>query len=118
MNYELILEKGNYALIKRGEQIKEYAVVNGLNKASGNGAYTCYCHIFSSCNQAEILACALDNFRIKTEENYISHCRIEELAVKFKDGLIEDDEVTAMEYFNEECKMTAEEKQWFGIEQK
>ena len=55
-------------------------------------------------------------FRYKTEDNYIPRWRLEELATQFKDGLIEDGEYEAMEYFNEVCEMTDEEKEFFGIE--
>lgn len=41
--------------------------------------------------------------------------RLCELATKFKDGLIEDDRESALEYFREECEMTEGEKEWFGI---
>lgn len=47
----------------------------------------------------------------------ISRNRLEELATLFKDGLIFDDRESAMEYFNEVCEMTDEEKEWFGIEE-
>ena len=46
----------------------------------------------------------------------ISRSRLEELATLFKDGLISDDRESAMEYFNEVCEMTDEEKEFFGIE--
>ena len=35
MKYEVILEKGEYALILRGSRMEEYAVVSGLNKETG-----------------------------------------------------------------------------------
>ena len=35
MVYDLIMESGEYALILRGSRMKEYAVVNGLNKSKG-----------------------------------------------------------------------------------
>lgn len=52
----------------------------------------------------------------KVNENYIPRCRFEELATIFKDGFISDDKETAMEYFDEVCEMTDEEKTYFGIE--
>ncbi len=36
MVYDLIMESGEYALIFRGSRMKEYAVVNGLNKSKGS----------------------------------------------------------------------------------
>ena len=119
MNYEVILEKGEYALILRGSRMEEYAVVNGLNKETGEWSWTCCYYNFGNYTQidkAKALFLALDYFRMRTEENYIPRCRLEELATQFKDGLIEDDEESAMEYFDEVCEMTESEKEFFGIE--
>lgn len=52
----------------------------------------------------------------KVNENYIPVSRLEELATLFKDGLIEDDRESAMEYFDNCCEMTEKEKEFFGIE--
>lgn len=121
MKYEIIMEKGEYALINRGEKMKEYAVVNGLNKEKDEWAWTCcyYCYYCEGCHapctEAEALFLALDYFRMRTETNYIPRCRLEELATQFKDGLIEDGVSEAMEYFDEVCEMTESEKEFFGI---
>lgn len=120
MKYEVIMEKNDYALILRGSRMKEYAVVNGLDKEKGVWDWTCIYYNFDSFSpfsQAEALAEAIDYFRYKTEENYIPRCRLEELATFFKDGLISDDRESALEYFDEVCEMTDEEKEWFGIEE-
>lgn len=53
----------------------------------------------------------------KVNKNYIPRCRLEELATQFKDGLIEDDRESAMEFFNEVCEMDESEKEFFGIEE-
>lgn len=119
MKYKVILEKGDYALIFRGVRNEEYAVVNGLNKETGEWGWTCCYYNFGNFTQidkTEALSLALDYFRMKTEENYIPRRRLEELATQFKDVLIEDDKEAAMEYFNEVCDMTDEEKEFFGIE--
>ena len=119
IKYEVLFEKGNYALIRRGSQMEEYAVVNGLNKETGTWAWTaCYYNFseFSPIDKAEALFLALDYFRVKTESNYIPRCRLEELATQFKDGLIEDDEDQALIYFDEVCEMSESEKEFFGIE--
>lgn len=120
MRYEVIMESGEYALILRGSRMEEYAVVNKLDKEKGSWAWTC-CYVnfgsFAPCNQAQALACCVDYFRSKTEKNYIPRCRLEELATLFKDGLISDDRDSALEYFDECCEMTEEEKEWFGIEE-
>ena len=123
MNYEVIMERGNYALILRGENLKEYAVVSGLNKECGDWDFTCVNYPFlyngapvSERSQAEALAGAVNSFRIRTEPDYISRDRLEELATLFKDGMIEDDEVEATDYFDTVCDMTESEKKFFGIE--
>ena len=48
-------------------------------------------------------------------ERVVGHNRLSELATKFKDGLMEDDVESAMEYFEDECEMTEQEMEWFGI---
>ena len=119
MKYEVILEKGKYALILRGSRMEEYAVVSGLNKETGEWGWTCCYYNFgnySPIDKAKALFLALDYFRMRTETDYIPRCRLEELTTQFKDGLIEDDEESAMEYFDEVCEMTESEKEFFGIE--
>lgn len=115
MQYKVIFEKGKYALILRGLQMKEYAVVYGLNKKHGDWSHTCnYCNL-EDFDEVEALSKMIDYFRMKTEPDYIPYCRLEELATQFKDGLIADDKDSAMEYFDEVCEMTEEEKKFFGI---
>ena len=119
MQYEVLFEKGNYALIRRGSEMTQYAVVNGLDKERGDWAWTVSYTDFgkySSVTEIEALQEMIEVFRYKTEENYIPRWRLEELATQFKDGLIEDDEESAMEYFDEMCEMTENEKEFFGIE--
>ena len=70
---------------------------------------------YTQIDKAQALFLALDYFRMRTETDYIPRCRLEELATQFKDGLIEDDEESAMEYFDEVCEMTESEKEFFGI---
>lgn len=119
MKYAKILEKGKYTLIARKEDLDEYAVVYDLDEKNGEWAYTvCYWYFgkYSSLDQLTALQYAIDYFKAKTEENYISRSRLEELATQFKDGLIEDDKESAMEYFVEQCEMTDYEMEFFGIE--
>lgn len=120
MNYELIMEEGDYALILRGNKMKEYAVVNRLDKKSGSWGHTVayYAYEYDGMKldlQARAFANAIDCFRMKTEGDYITRSRLEELATLFKDGLIEDDEYEAMIYFDETCEMLEHEKRFFGI---
>lgn len=119
MKYEVIFERDNYALILRKKSMDEYAVVYGLNRQDGTWLYTVNYWYFGQCsllNKIESLQKAIDCFRLKTEDNYITRSRLEELASKFSDGLIEDDKESAMEYFIEECEMEDYEMEFFGIE--
>lgn len=121
MKYEVIIEKGEYALIKRGVHMDEYAVVNGLDKVKENWAWTVYYIGFgkySPFTESQALSYVLEVFRSKTETNYISWFRLEELATKFKDGLfgadLESEEYD--EFFLDECEMEPHELEFFGIE--
>ena len=124
MKYEVILEKGEYALILRGSRMEEYAVVNGLNKEIGEWGWTCCYYNFGNYTQidkTQALFLALDYFRMRTETDYIPRCRLEELATLFKDAVIEDtialdgSDDGAMHFFDFDCDMTDEEKKWFEI---
>lgn len=118
MNYKLILEKGEYALILRGTDLKEYAVVNSLNKDDSSWAWTVAYADFRSDESDEINAFryCYEVFMEKTIDNYIARPRLEELATLFKDGLIEDSYDDAMEYFKDTLEMTDSELEFFGIE--
>lgn len=117
IKYEIIEEKGDIALIKRGEKSPEYAVVKGLideQERMYQGSdwdYTVNYWDFD----IQGLQSAIECFRAKTEKDYIPRCRLEELATLFKDGLIEDDKEQAIDYFEDTCEMTDEEKEFFGI---
>lgn len=119
MRCEKLLQKGNYALILRKKSLDEYAVVHGLNEETGEWNHTVdYWNFgrYSRLDQTEALQKAVECFRVKTENNYINRYRLEELATQFKDGLLQDDKESAMEYFTEECEMTDYEMEFFGIE--
>lgn len=121
MKYEVIIEKDEYALVKRGVHMDQYAVVRGLNKEKGDWDWTVYYVGFdkySPCTESQALSLALEIFRNKTETNHISRARLEELATKFKDGLfgadLESEEYD--EFFLDECEMESYELEFFGIE--
>ena len=48
---------------------------------------------------------------------YMQYSRLEEIASKAIDGLIEDDEETAYEYFANEIEMDSDEAEYFGLNQ-
>lgn len=119
LDYEVILEKGRHALIKRGTQFPEYAIVAGLlpeqeRKFEGSdwdGTVAAY-----DVN-AKGLSDAIDRFRYLTELDYIPRLRLEELATKFKDGLLGVylEPAEYEEFFDEECEMDDYEKEFFGL---
>ena len=121
MKYEVIMEKGNYVLIRRGSRMEEYAVVDGLDKAKGEWSATVTYWSFGNCSrltQAEALDRCLNIFRHYTENDYIGYNRLVELATRFKDYLIEADAEMAISCFNDECDMDDYEKEFFEIDDK
>ena len=86
-------------------EVYEYVVVSGYNAEDGtwdNGSYY-------SANSLE--------YAISDVKNNISYERISELATKFKDGFMECDSDSAMEFFEDECDMTEDEMEYFGIKE-
>lgn len=118
MLWNELLRKGNVSLLQ-SQSDTQYCVCWNYNPDAkedqqyNNGTYFCYWN--DKEQQSYFLAVALEKFRYLTEEDYISRSRLEELATKFKDGLIEDDKESAMEYFREECEMEDYEMDFFGI---
>lgn len=119
MKYEVMFEKGRYALIKRGTEFPEYAVVSGLvpeqeRRFDGNDwDYTVAAYNVDAIE----LSHAIDAFRFFTEDRYILRGRLEELATKFKDGLLGAylEPAEYEEFFDEECEMEDYEKEFFGL---
>ena len=120
MKWIEILRKDKYALLQ-SESDTKYVVASGYDPTQpedqqwNHGTYFTY---QNDSQKANSLANALELFRSRTDENYISRCRLEELATQFKDELYETDfdEEDLEEIFNEECGMTDYEKDFFGIE--
>ena len=118
MKYNIILRNGRYALL---EMETQYVVACGFDETQSEGSQWSQGYYYTHWNTSEIvkqrmLSAALECYRALTETDYIPRCRLEELATQFKDGLIEDNEESAMEYFDEVCEMTDSEKEFFGIE--
>lgn len=117
MRYEVIFQNGSYALIVRGKDLTEYAVVFGLDNIAKEWGHTCSYYDFGKygkLTQPEALQLALDDFLYKTKENYIPKARLTELATSFKDALLEANCDFAMECF-EEYDLSEHEQQFFGI---
>lgn len=123
MKYELIelkwiTERGNVALIKRGEKNKEYAVVRNLDTEEpfeSDSQWDNTIQYYS--DDIEGLQKAVDCFRRKSEYNYIPRCRLEELATNFKDYVYDncDDEDEVAEEWCNEYELTENECNFFGI---
>lgn len=118
MKYVKIATYNDYTIIDRCNKITEIAVVYRLNDDKKEWDYTANAFIYN--NEAEkvnAILKAADYCKMRIENDYIPRIRLEELATLFKDGLIEDDRESALEYFDEICEMSEEEKEWFGIEE-
>lgn len=114
---EVILRKGRYALIDRGH---EYVIAMGFDETKPENQQWEQGMYYTHWNESEIkkmcmLQAALDHFRLFVDMDYISRRRLEELATKFKDGLIECDEDFAREFFEDECDLSESEMEWLGI---
>lgn len=118
MLWNELLRKGNVSLLQ-SQSDTQYCVCRNYNpNAKEDQQYdggTYFCYWGDEERKAYFLSAALENFRVKTEEDYISRVRLEELATKFKDGLLEYDEDYAMEFFEDECDLTESEMEWLGI---
>lgn len=96
MKWIELLRKDGYALLQ-SESDTQYAVVSGYDPAQSEdqqwnyGTYFCYWNQIGNDIKAQSLARALELFRSKTESDYITKQRLEELAIKFKDSLLERD---------------------------
>lgn len=116
-DYEIIAQKKEYALIKM-ESTEEYKIVSDIC-ADGSWAYTVCSWMYGKYGREEYLVMqdALDVFRARTENTYIPRSRLEELATKFKDGMFscDLDEEEYDEFFDDECDMTDDELDFFGM---
>ena len=99
----------------------EYAVVRNLdpNKPmESNEQWDCTIGYFSYTSEG--LSKAVDLFRYKTEENYISRMRLEELATNFKDYIFDlEEDKNVNEVINElvDCYDISEnEIEFFGLQ--
>ena len=119
MKYTLIDENGQYALILRGENMTQYAVVSGLDKENGSWTWTC-CYYdfgeFSGLTKAEALFRSLDYYLMRTNEKHISWARMSEISTVLKDELIEDGEGEAYRYMADVAELSDTEMEYFGLD--
>ena len=122
MEREILLVVGRYALvINRNKYLTDYIVASGYNTDSqdwGSGTYFS-ASTNSQMENAECLMKATEYFYSKVNKAYISRARLEEIATRFKDALMEfeDDESTLVENLNYEYDLALEneELEFFGL---
>lgn len=108
---------GEYSVIVRQDDngnlfhISPFVVACMVNKKDGEITDWAFGHYF------EDLFDAVNFARTKTETYHPNFHRLCEIASKAIDGLIEDDEETAYEYFANEIEMDSDEADYFGLNQ-
>ena len=123
MKWIEILRKGNIALLQNKSDTQFVVAFNyDPTKSEDNQwSHGHYFEYWKPERKPRRLYDAVDAFRSRTEENYISHYRLEELATKFKERIAEDAMDFAMsddeflEFFTDECEMKEKEMDFFGI---
>lgn len=101
-NYSLVV------LLRDDDSVKEFVVCKNFNANAKEYEWWDYGHYFPT------IEGAMNCWNIKVLERP-SCDRLSELATLFKDGLMDDDEETAMEYFEDTCEMTESKMEYFGI---
>lgn len=107
---------GNYSVIVRQDDkgnpivIDPFVVVCGANKdKDGEVLDWDFGHYFDD------LFDAVNFARTKTEIYHPNYYRLEEIAGKAIDGLVQDDKESAYEYFANEIEMDSHEAEYFGL---
>lgn len=120
MKWNEILRKNNIALLE-DEAGTEYVVAVGYdpyapeNQQWGYGNY--YPYWMNADKKAAALASALEYFRYKTEINYISRSRMEEISTAALHELKETDEDSFTDFCEGDLDLTKEEKEWFDLDE-
>ena len=101
-------EKGNPIVIN------PFVVAFEVNKQDGEIIDWAFGHyfddLFNATDYARVSGKRMDDIQA------IQFCRLEEIASKTIDGLIQDDEETAYEYFASEVEMDSHEAEYFGLD--
>ena len=115
MKFIELQKYGDYSVIARHDnkgrliEVEPFVVAYGVNKKDGEIIDWDYGHYFDD------LFNATDCARSKGK-GYPRYPRLEEIASKAIDGLVEDDEETAYEYFANEIEMDSDEAEYFGLD--
>lgn len=98
MKWITLLRNKNYALLQ-SETDTQYCVASNYDPTQsedqqwGHGTYFMY---QNAMEKAISLTNALDEFRYKTEDDYLTYSRAIELATKFKDCALEDEDLVCV----------------------
>lgn len=118
MKYKEILRKNNVALLEN-EANTEYVVAVGYDPDAPEDQQWGYGNYFpywmNTDKKAAALASALEYFRYRTEIDYTSRSRMEEIATAALHELKETDEDSFTDFCDGDLKLTEEEKEWFGL---
>ncbi len=118
MLWNELLRKGNVSLLQ-SQSDSQYCVCRDYDETAKEdqqyegGTYFCYWG--DKEKKAYFLSAALELFRVRTERDYISRYRLEELTTKLAHGLKEFDEDYAREVFEEECELEEHEMEWLEL---
>ena len=111
-------EYGNYSVVVRQDGngnpivVQPFVVAYGVNEQNGEVIDWTYGHYFDD------LFNATDFARARGKNIPVQHYRLEEIAGKVIDGLIEDDEESAYEYLAREIEIDYDEAEYFGLDAK
>ena len=115
MKFIELQKYGEYSVIVRQDdcgnliEINPFVVAYGVNKHNGKVVDWGLGHYFDD------LFNATDFARARGKQIPVQYYRLEEIAGKAIDGLVEDDEDTAYEYFANEIEMDSDEAEYFGL---
>ena len=116
MKFMELQKYGEYSVIVRQNdkgnliEIEPFVVAYGVNKRDGEITDWSYGHYFDDLFEAVNYA------RARTKIYHPNFHRLCEIASKAIDGLVEDDEDSAYEYFANEIEMDSEEAEYFGLD--
>lgn len=118
-----LLKNGERSLVEVREaetnNIEKYVVCSYFDNSKSYENKWSYGHYFDVWCEAtaeeQMKAATMYLYDIK--EPPISYARLSEIATFLKDGLMEDDTESAIEYMKETCELTEEEAEYFGIKE-
>lgn len=115
MKFIELQKYSNYSVIVRQDEkgnpivIEPFVAACGVNKdKDGEITDWGYGYYFDDLFNAT-------DFARSRGEGFMQYPRLEEIASKAIDGLVEDDEETAYEYFANEIEMDSHEAEYFGL---